>query len=65
MLDALREHIRGEVTTQISEHMARGFYRRWESYMNGAGWGELLGEGDPRFASFGRAAADEKEAGRE
>jgi hypothetical protein len=33
----------GEVSTQITEQIARGFYRRWTSYMNGGDWGELLG----------------------
>lgn len=42
--------IRGEVVTQISEHMARGFYRRWHSYMSEAPWTTLLGDDDPRFA---------------
>ena len=41
--------VRGEVATQISEHMARGFYRRWDSYMRDADWDVLLGAGDPRF----------------
>ena len=43
--------LRGEVATQMSEHMARGYYKRWESYMNGADWDELLGLRDPRFAT--------------
>lgn len=43
-------HIPGEVATNITEHMARGFYRRWETYMRGGSWDELLGVGDPRFA---------------
>jgi hypothetical protein len=33
----------GEVSLQISEQIARGFYRRWASYMQGADWNELLG----------------------
>ncbi|MCC6008485.1 MAG: aromatic ring-hydroxylating dioxygenase subunit alpha, partial [Rhodobacteraceae bacterium] len=35
--------IRGEVSTQVSEHMARGFYRRWGDYIDGASWDVLLG----------------------
>jgi hypothetical protein len=33
----------GEVSTQITEQIARGFYKRWASYMRGAKWDELLG----------------------
>jgi len=40
----------GEVSTQYSEHIARGFYRRWASYLDGAQWDELLG-GAPRAAA--------------
>lgn len=43
--------VRGEVATQISEHMARGFYRRWDTYMRDGTWEELLGKTDPRFAA--------------
>ncbi len=28
--------VKGEVSTQTSEHIARGFYRRWQTYMEGA-----------------------------
>ena len=42
--------IRGEVTTQISEHMARGFYRRWGDYIDNTSWDTLLGRDDPRFS---------------
>ena len=41
--------VRGEVVTQISEHMARGFYKRWLSYMQESDWPTLLGADDPRF----------------
>lgn len=41
--------IRGEVATQISEHMARGFYQRWKTYMQDGSWDALLGRDDPRF----------------
>jgi phenylpropionate dioxygenase-like ring-hydroxylating dioxygenase large terminal subunit len=34
--------IPGEVSLQISEHIARGFYRAWSSYMQGAPWDDLL-----------------------
>jgi hypothetical protein len=34
--------IPGAVSKQISEHMARGFYRQWNAYMSGASWPELL-----------------------
>jgi hypothetical protein len=33
----------GEVSTQVTEQIARGFYRRWTSYMQGGDWHELLG----------------------
>jgi hypothetical protein len=33
----------GEVSVQITEQIARGFYRRWTSYMQGGDWNELLG----------------------
>ena len=48
--------VRGEVSTQISEHTARGFYRRWADYIDGAGWDELTGRNDPRFQA--RLAAE-------
>jgi phenylpropionate dioxygenase-like ring-hydroxylating dioxygenase large terminal subunit len=47
VVDGLK--IPGEVATQISEHMARGFYARWDTYMNDGNWNELLGRADPRF----------------
>jgi phenylpropionate dioxygenase-like ring-hydroxylating dioxygenase large terminal subunit len=37
----------GKVSTQMTEEMPRGYYRRWASYMRGAGWDELLGTTDP------------------
>jgi hypothetical protein len=33
----------GEVSVQITEQIARGFYRRWASYMRGGDWNELVG----------------------
>ena len=33
----------GELSLQVTEQIARGFYRRWASYMRDADWGELLG----------------------
>ncbi|MGE6608055.1 aromatic ring-hydroxylating oxygenase subunit alpha [Halomonas sp. NPDC076908] len=41
--------IKGEVSTQVSEHMPRGFYKRWADYMAGKPWKELLGHNDTRF----------------
>ena len=45
----LNEPVPGEVSTQISEHIARGFYKRWGTYMGGGNWDALLGRDDPRF----------------
>lgn len=42
--------VRGEVSTQISEHMARGFYRRWADYLDNASWDALLGREDTERA---------------
>lgn len=42
--------VRGEVATQVTEHIARGFYRRWADHLDGADWPVLLGRSDPRFA---------------
>ena len=40
----LIDHMLGrEVSLQVTEQIARGFYRRWASYMRGADWNELLG----------------------
>jgi hypothetical protein len=36
-------HLGGEVSTQVTEQIARGFYCRWSSYMKGGDWNELLG----------------------
>jgi hypothetical protein len=33
----------GQVSVQITEQIARGFYKRWASYMRDADWDELLG----------------------
>jgi len=43
-----REHhsLGGTVSVQITEEIARGYYRRWKSYMGGGGWDELLGAQD-------------------
>jgi phenylpropionate dioxygenase-like ring-hydroxylating dioxygenase large terminal subunit len=35
----------GTVSLQITEQNARNYYRRWLSYLEGAGWDELLGRG--------------------
>lgn len=42
--------VRGEVSTQVTEHIARGFYRRWADYLDDAPWDVLTGQSDPRFA---------------
>ncbi len=44
----------GEVSTQMSEHIARGYYRRWRSYMEARDWNALLGRDDPRFKAARR-----------
>jgi hypothetical protein len=43
-----REHasLGGTVSVQVTEEIARGYYRRWKSYMGGGDWGELLGGND-------------------
>ncbi len=46
----------GTVTTQPSEHMARGFYEAWAAYMRGDGWDGLMGRERP--APGLRAAAE-------
>lgn len=48
----INDPVPGEVSTQTTEHIARGFYRRWRSYLQGADWSRLLGEDDPRFADY-------------
>jgi hypothetical protein len=52
----LNDPVPGEVSIEISEHIARGYYRRWDGYMRGADWDELLGRNDPRFVR--KAAAE-------
>jgi hypothetical protein len=47
--------VKGEVSQQMSEHMARRFYRRWDDYLSGAGWETLLGDGDRQFHTAGAA----------
>lgn len=42
--------VRGEVSTQVTEHMARGYYRRWADYLDGADWDTLTGRRDARFS---------------
>jgi hypothetical protein len=41
----------GQVSTQVTEQIARGFYHRWSSYMRSAKWDELLGESSPKEAA--------------
>lgn len=41
--------VKGDVSTQVTEHIARGFYRRWADYVDGAGWDVLMGRDDARF----------------
>ena len=36
----------GTVSLQVTEEIARGYYRRWKSYMGGGDWDELLGGND-------------------
>ena len=48
--ERLDDPLPGEVSTQITEHIARGFYRRLMSYLRGDDWDSLLGRDDPRFA---------------
>lgn len=42
--------VHGAVSTQMSEHMARGYYNRWSDYMENKNWNELLGKSDPMFS---------------
>jgi hypothetical protein len=49
------ETVPGAVSTQPSEHMARGFYDAWAAYMRGDGWDGLMG----RARSGGLRAAAE------
>jgi len=46
----LNDPLPGLVATQMSEHMARGYYTRWRDYLEGRDWDHLLGVGDPRFS---------------
>jgi hypothetical protein len=41
----------GELSTQVTEHIARGFYKRWTSYLDDAEWDELLGNDKHRQAA--------------
>ena len=41
--------IKGDVSTSVTEHMARGFYRRWNDYLQNANWKVLSGQDDPVF----------------
>jgi phenylpropionate dioxygenase-like ring-hydroxylating dioxygenase large terminal subunit len=41
--------VKGDVSTQVTEHIARGFYRRWADYVDGADWDVLMGHDDARF----------------
>jgi hypothetical protein len=41
--------IKGDVSTSVTEHMARGFYIRWQDYILEKDWSVLSGEHDPRF----------------
>lgn len=42
--------VRGDVSQQVTEHMALGFYRRWSDYLDHADWPTLIGGADERFA---------------
>lgn len=42
--------VRGDVSLQVTEHMAVGFYRRWAQHLDMEPWDVLLGAGDERFA---------------
>jgi hypothetical protein len=48
--ERLHDPVKGEVSTQITEHIARGFYRRWHDHIRCADWNTLIGRNDPRFA---------------
>ena len=41
--------IKGDVSTTVTEHMARGFYLRWNDYINEESWDVLSGKQDDRF----------------
>ena len=53
----INDPVPGEVSTQTTEHIARGFYRRWRTYMEGGDWNALLGRDDPRFQDTNGATA--------
>ena len=48
--------VRGDVSQQVTEHMAVGFYRRWAQYLDQEPWDVLMGKGDERFTP--KAAAE-------
>ncbi len=41
----------GEVSLQITEQNARNYYRRYQSYLDGGNWDELMGRGGLRAAA--------------
>jgi phenylpropionate dioxygenase-like ring-hydroxylating dioxygenase large terminal subunit len=41
----MNDPVPGEVSKQVSEHIARGFYRAWASYMDAAPWEQILAGG--------------------
>jgi phenylpropionate dioxygenase-like ring-hydroxylating dioxygenase large terminal subunit len=45
----------GNVSTQVTEENARGFYRSWQRYLDGADWPALIGRPAPQET---RAAAE-------
>lgn len=47
----LNDPVPGKVSAQISEDNPRAFYSRWQTYMEGRGWDELLGKNDPRYGA--------------
>jgi phenylpropionate dioxygenase-like ring-hydroxylating dioxygenase large terminal subunit len=46
----------GNLSLQITEQMARGYYQSWDRYMKGEGWDRLLGVDLPSYPK--RAAAE-------
>lgn len=59
--EVLGYRVPGLVSTQVTEHMSLGFYRRWADHLENRSWDVLLGAGDPRFA--GTRSADRAVAG--
>jgi hypothetical protein len=60
-LDTARDGdpVPGLVSRQISEENARGFYRSWQRYLDGAGWDALIGRtADPNLNHDQRDAAE-------